>query len=171
MLWGGLLSRERHKLAEAEAVSNVEGNMCGAATRGADALPWSKTPSRSKGSRRNLGGPAFDRWAHCPQGPHREGEEPKPMMHERGTSDPVIVALKPANKAERSAAESVERRAGAKGNADQQITSRTPSRTSVTQVLDCIPRAAHPQLVVTHPRWEPYAGKPHVRFCAGGAQK
>src|SRR5215203_5094341 len=21
-----------------------------------------------------------------------------------------------------------------------------------------------------HPRWEPYAGKPHVRFCAGGAQ-
>jgi group II intron reverse transcriptase/maturase len=23
---------------------------------------------------------------------------------------------------------------------------------------------------VTHPRWEPYAGKPHVRFCAGGAQ-
>ena len=20
------------------------------------------------------------------------------------------------------------------------------------------------------PRWEPYAGKPHVRFCAGGAQ-
>ena len=24
---------------------------------------------------------------------------------------------------------------------------------------------------VTHPRWEPYAGKPHVRFCAGGAQQ
>ena len=23
---------------------------------------------------------------------------------------------------------------------------------------------------VRHPRWEPYAGKPHVRFCAGGAQ-
>jgi len=23
---------------------------------------------------------------------------------------------------------------------------------------------------VTHPRWEPYAGKPPVRFCAGGAQ-
>ena len=67
MLRGGLLSRERQKLAEAETVSNVEGNMCGTIKRGADALPWSKTPSRSKGSRRNLGGPAFDRWAHAPK--------------------------------------------------------------------------------------------------------
>ena len=25
-------------------------------------------------------------------------------------------------------------------------------------------------LAVRHPRWEPYAGMPHVRFCAGGAQ-
>ena len=81
ILWGALLSRESSKVAEAETVSNVEGNMCGTVLRGADALPWSKTQSRSKGSRRNLGGPAFDRWAHCPQGPHREGEEPKPMMH------------------------------------------------------------------------------------------
>jgi len=36
------------------------------------------------------------------------------------------------------------------------------------------PRIAHPwpneRFAVTHPRWEPYAGKPHVRFCAGGAQ-
>ena len=23
---------------------------------------------------------------------------------------------------------------------------------------------------VTHQRWEPYAGKPHVRFCAGGVR-
>jgi group II intron reverse transcriptase/maturase len=37
------------------------------------------------------------------------------------------------------------------------------------------PHICHPwpnQLfAVTHPRWEPYAGKPHVRFCAGGAQQ
>jgi RNA-directed DNA polymerase len=26
------------------------------------------------------------------------------------------------------------------------------------------------RFAVTHPRWEPYAGKPPVRFCAGGAQ-
>src|SRR5262245_20410004 len=25
------------------------------------------------------------------------------------------------------------------------------------------------RFAVIHPRWEPYAGKPHVRFCAGGA--
>jgi group II intron reverse transcriptase/maturase len=37
-----------------------------------------------------------------------------------------------------------------------------------------VPRILHPwpreRFAVTHPRWEPYAGKPHVRFCAGGAQ-
>jgi len=60
------------------------------------------------------------------------------MMHEREKSDPAIVAVKPTNKAERSAAELVERRAGAKGNADQQSTSRTPSRTSVSQALERI---------------------------------
>ena len=36
------------------------------------------------------------------------------------------------------------------------------------------PYILHPwpsaRFAVTHPRWDPYAGKPHVRFCAGGAQ-
>ena len=41
------------------------------------------------------------------------------MMHGRGKSDEAIVAGKPTNKAERSAAELVERRAGAEGNARQ----------------------------------------------------
>ena len=39
------------------------------------------------------------------------------MMHERGRSDAAIVAVKPANKAERSAAEPVEPRAAIEGNA------------------------------------------------------
>jgi hypothetical protein len=26
------------------------------------------------------------------------------------------------------------------------------------------------RFAVKYPRWEPYAGKPHVRFCAGGTQ-
>ncbi len=38
------------------------------------------------------------------------------MMHGCGKSGEAIVAVKPANKAERSAAEVVERRAEAKGN-------------------------------------------------------
>ena len=53
--WGGLLSREMQNIAEAETLSDVEGNMCGAAMRGADALPRSKTPSRANRTRRNLG--------------------------------------------------------------------------------------------------------------------
>ena len=60
IVWGVLLSLENHNSAEAETVSNVEGNMCGPAMRGADALPWSKTISRTKGTRRNLGDLAFD---------------------------------------------------------------------------------------------------------------
>ena len=36
------------------------------------------------------------------------------------------------------------------------------------------PRIRHPwpnqRFAVTHPRWEPYAGNPHVRICAGGAR-
>ena len=91
------------------------------------------------------------------------------MMHAGRKSDCAIVAVKPANKAERSAAELVERRAQTKGNAGQQSTFRTQSRASVSQALKRIRRIASVRFAVTHPRWEPYAGKPHVRFCAGGA--
>ena len=97
------------------------------------------------------------------------------MMHGRGKSDLAIVAVKLANKAEHpaeqsavevTAAEPVERRAETKGNAGQQSTCRTQSRISVSQALERIRQA----FAVTHPRWEPYAGKPHVRFCAGGVR-
>src|SRR6266566_5237192 len=60
------------------------------------------------------------------------------MMHGRGKSDPVIVAVKPTNEAERSAAESVEPRAGTKGNAGQQSACRTQSRASASQALERI---------------------------------
>ena len=89
------------------------------------------------------------------------------MMHGRGKSDEAIVAVKPANKAERSAAESVEPRAEAEGNASQHSTCQTQRWASVSQALERIRQI----FAVTHPRWEPYAGKPHVRFCAGGAQQ
>src|ERR1039457_6215628 len=75
-------------------------------------------------------------------GPHREGEEPKPMMHKRGKSDSAVRAVKPANKAERSAAELVEQRAGTKGKADQQSTRRAQERASVSQALGRIRQAA-----------------------------
>jgi hypothetical protein len=50
------------------------------------------------------------------------------MMHGREKSDPAIVAMKPMNKAGRPAAESVERSAGTKGNAEQQSTRRAQDR-------------------------------------------
>jgi hypothetical protein len=58
------------------------------------------------------------------------------MMHGREKSDSAIVAGKPTNKAEQSAAEPVERRAGATGNANQQSTHRTQSRERVSQALE-----------------------------------
>jgi hypothetical protein len=71
------------------------------------------------------------------------------MMHERGKSDIAIVAVKPANVAERSGTELVEPRAVTKGNADQQPTCRTQSRAAVktaqvdvSQELVCIRRVA-----------------------------
>ena len=88
------------------------------------------------------------------------------MMHGHEKSDSAIVAGKPTNKAERSATELVEPRAGTKGNAGQQSTLRTQSRINVSQALERIRKVA-----VTHPRWEPYAGKPHVRICAGGGEQ
>src|SRR6516162_5632809 len=89
------------------------------------------------------------------------------MMHGPEKSDPVVVAGKPTNKAERSAAELVEPRTGTKGNADQPNTCRTQSRISVTQGVGSHTAA----LCRQYPRWEPYAGKPHVRICAGGARQ
>ena len=64
------------------------------------------------------------------------------MMHAREKSDSAIVAGKPTNKAERSAAEPVEPRAETKGNANQQSTHRTQSRASVTQALERVRKAA-----------------------------
>jgi hypothetical protein len=57
---GGLLSHEI-RVAEAETVAMVEGNMSVPAMRGGAALPRSKTPSRSKGLRWNLGDLTSDR--------------------------------------------------------------------------------------------------------------
>src|SRR5467141_4601535 len=57
------------------------------------------------------------------------------MMHGREKSDSAIVAVKPANKVERSAAEPVEPRAETKGNVGQQSTRRTQSRISVSKAL------------------------------------
>jgi group II intron reverse transcriptase/maturase len=64
------------------------------------------------------------------------------MMREPEKSDSVVVAGKPTNKAERSAAEPVEPRTGTKGNAGQQSTRRAQDRASVSQALERVRQAA-----------------------------
>jgi len=64
------------------------------------------------------------------------------MMNGGGKSDPGVVAAKPANKAEPSAAEPVEPRTGTKGNADRQSTRQAQDWGSVSQALARIRQAA-----------------------------
>ena len=139
---------------------------------------WPALVSRAKGSHRNLGDTVSGRRRRVPcvyGGPHWEGEEPKPMMHGHEKSDLVIVAMKPANKAKEAHCGGVcggERSGvgGAKGGGQGEY---APAQ----HVLDPEPGSRDKRagaytatFAVTHPRWEPYAGKPHVRFCAGGVR-
>jgi hypothetical protein len=64
------------------------------------------------------------------------------MTHGREKSDSAIVAGKPTNKVEQSAAEPAEPRAEAEGNAGQQTTCRAQDRESVSQALERIRQAA-----------------------------
>src|SRR3954452_1430915 len=64
------------------------------------------------------------------------------MMHGREKSDLAIVATKPANNGGQPSAESVERRAGAEGNAGRDRTRRAQDRESVSQGLDRVRHVA-----------------------------
>src|SRR3954466_6247873 len=64
------------------------------------------------------------------------------MMHGREKSDSAILAVKPPNGAGVPAEESVERRAGAEGNAGQDRTHRAQDRESVSQGLDRVRHVA-----------------------------
>ena len=97
------------------------------------------------------------------------------MMHGREKSDLVIVAMKPANKARKARYGGIctGGRSGVGGAKGQGRGEYAPAK----HVLDSAPGSRAKgagsytaTCAVTHPRQEPYAGKPHVRFCAGGAQ-
>ena len=73
---GELLSPEKHNPRRPRPLTDAEGNMCDAVMRGVVALPWSKTSSRTKGSRRNLGDLMSDR---AVDGPYRSASgRPEP---------------------------------------------------------------------------------------------
>jgi hypothetical protein len=88
-------------------------------------------------------------------------------------SDLLIVAMKRANKAASAAAELVERRGGAKENAELQSTVRTQSRAAVSQAQARIREAVFTREAVPrhHPRWEPGALAAPAGICAGGGEK
>jgi hypothetical protein len=89
------------------------------------------------------------------------------MMHGHEKSRSAIVAVKPTNKAERPAAEPVERRAEAEGNG--RPAQHAPGTVPGTRAPGAgLHTAQHRR---RYPRWEPYAGKLHVRVCAGGARQ
>lgn len=140
---GEPLSRERFIDPSADAVWVAEGeterrDIASAPTTWRGHRPWHVQTL----SEREPGGFRVDQADSCPLGPRQEGEEPKLPMHDPEKSDSAIVARKLTNKAGKPAAESVEPRAGTKGNGDQQSTHRTQSRASVSQALDRIRTAA-----------------------------
>ena len=108
-------------------------------------------------------------------GPHREGEEPKPMMHGREKSDLVIVARKPANKAKEAHCGDVcggERSGvgGAKGGGQGEYAPAKHVLGSEPGSRDTGAGAHTARRAVIHPRQEPCAGKPHARIWAGGVR-
>ena len=98
------------------------------------------------------------------------------MMHGHEKSDPAIVAMKPANKvAPRCGAirggVSRSGAGGAKGGDQGEcgLAKHALDSAPGSRVTGAGPHAAIACRL--DPRWEPYAGKPHVRFCAGGAHE
>ena len=94
------------------------------------------------------------------------------MMHGHEKSDPAIVAGKPANKAEplRSIRGGRSGVGGAKGGDQGECgpAKHAPDSEPDKRVTGVGSHTA--SYCRPHPRWEPYAGKPHVRICAGGAR-
>src|SRR5262245_14493882 len=88
------------------------------------------------------------------------------MMHGHEESDSAIVAVKPTNKAEQSAAELVERRAGTEGNVHWQSTLWTQCQVRVSQRLGRIRHFVCRQ----HPRWEPCGKAARTDLCGGRSE-
>ena len=74
-------------------------------------------------------------------GPHREGDEPKPMMHGGEESDPAISHCEAGERGRATGEEFVEPRAGAEENAEQDGTLRTSSREGASHGLDRVRQA------------------------------
>jgi hypothetical protein len=97
------------------------------------------------------------------------------MMHGREKSDLVVVAMKPANKAKKAHCGGIcgggrSGVGGAKGGGQGEYapSKHVPGTEPGKRVTGVGAYTA--TCAVTHPRLEPYAGKPHVRIWAGGVR-
>ena len=148
--WGVGLSHERSDIAGAEGFHSLEGNMCGTARRGADALPRSKATSRAKGSHRNLEDPyrrptsravcvrrsALGRRGAEANDARTREVGPRHNSYEAGEqSEGSPLRRRLRGRTQRSW---WERRAGAKGNTHQHNTYWTQSQARVTNALERI---------------------------------
>ena len=79
------------------------------------------------------------------------------MTNGAGKSGSAVVAVKPTNKAEQSAAELVEPRAGAEGNAGQQSTRRAQNREMRVTGAGAHTAGRHVAVRRMYLRQEPYA--------------
>ena len=175
ILWGVGLSHENQDVAGAEAFVSAEGNMCGTAMRGPDALPGSEATSRKKGPRRNLGDLTLPMAAQAVRG--RDGKSRRRSRRGRGEeSDGCVVPAKPRTKPiSTSVAEMVEGRRPAEGKANSNACPGHRAGYGVSPKLRAYgsevygpPKPRTP--VASDLRQEPSAGKPHAGICAGGPE-
>jgi hypothetical protein len=160
-------------VAEAEAVGNVEGDMCGAARRGAVAPPGSKTTSRRNGTRRNLGDLRPPATAVAVPGLGGKLDRAEPLRKAGGVGR-LRSTDEASNKADPgSAAEMVEGRRPVGGKASRGACPGPSAGTGMSpRRRACGPGREGPTKpptpVAFDLRQEPGAGKPHAGICAGG---
>ena len=88
------------------------------------------------------------------------------MMHGREKSDSVRAAVKSPNKPGEPAAQAMERRVGGRG--ERKPATHAPDTEPGRRVTDAGARTDGRKVCPHYSRWEPDAGKLHVRFWAGG---
>ena len=160
-------------IAGAEAVGSAEGNTNGAVMQGAATLPWSRTPSRWKGSRRNLGDLTSPAAAAADTG--HVGKSRRRSRRGRGEeSDGCIVPVKPRTMPAHVGGGDGGGKAAGRREGEQRRMPRT-QRAELGMSQSCEPadRSCTGRLrlgasIALDLRQEPGAGKPHAGICAGG---
>ncbi len=89
------------------------------------------------------------------------------MMHRHEKSDPVVVAVKSPNKTGLTGSGGDGVKDGGQGECGPAL--HVPDTEPGKRVTDAGAHTESRRFSRHYPRWEPDAGKLHVRICAGGA--